>query len=130
MQIDIDMLIHHWIKILTGFVGRLVKCLRKSEMTHLCVIVGLKVCSEKGSNTVNTLCLIGTGFNVLASLNVANVFIVYVLWFFGGLNRYVHISIVSYIIIMHILTCLSNISSNNVILNRTRKYNERANNYI
>ena len=63
----------------TGFVGRLVKCLRKSEMTHLCVIVGLKVCSEKGSNTVNTLCLIGTGFNVLASLNVANVFIVYVL---------------------------------------------------
>ena len=48
-------------------------------MTHLCVIVGLKVFSEKGSNTVNTLCLIGIGFNVLASLNVANVFIVYVL---------------------------------------------------
>ena len=50
-------------------------------MTHLCVIVGLKVSVvvKKGSNTANILCLLGNGFNVLASLNVANVFIVYVL---------------------------------------------------
>ena len=80
-------------------------------MTHLCVTVGVKVSVvvKKGSNTANILCLLGNGFNVLASLNVANVFIVYVLWFFGGLNRYVHISFVSYMIIMHILTCLSDI---------------------
>ena len=65
----------------TGFVGRLVQCLRKSKMTHLCVIVGVKasVVVKKGSNTANILCLLGNGFNVLASLNVANVFIVYVL---------------------------------------------------